>query len=364
MQEKIRSFLVINPFGIGDVLFSTPLLRNIKDNYPESEIYYLCNKKTGPVIKNNPLIKKAFIYERDDFVNAQKRSWFAWFKKFNGFISEIRKEDIDVCLDLSLNSQYAFFAMMAGIRKRYGLDYKGRGVFLSRKVRIPGFVDKHVADYYLDVLRFIGITPKKTALEVFADAQSRAWADAFMTTHNIAADAVVVGIAPCGGDAFGKDAGIKRWPAIKFAELIDRLTGEFKAKVFIFAGPKEKEDLAEITDSLKIRNGVYEFSDATLAETIALVDKCRVFIGNDTGPLRFADGLRKKLVAIFGPVDENVYGPYPFEADRTAVIKKDMPCRPCYNKFRLSACKNERRCMNDISVDTVTQAVKRLLTEK
>ena len=51
-----RRFLVINPFGIGDVLFSTALLRCLKRSFPGSKLFYLCNKKTSPVLANHPLI--------------------------------------------------------------------------------------------------------------------------------------------------------------------------------------------------------------------------------------------------------------------------------------------------------------------
>ena len=360
-MKRYKSFLIINPFGIGDVLFSTPLLRNIKASYPQAKIYYLCNKKTFPVIQNHPLIEKAFIYERDEFINLQKRSWLEWFGRFLGFIDEIRKENIDVCLDLSLNSQYAFFAWLAGIRKRFGLDYKNRGIFLTKRIKIAGFIDKHVVDYYLDVLRLLDIQPKKLPLEVFTDSQSRVWAEGFISKNNISYADLIIGIAPCGGDAFGKDAYIKRWSAESFSELIDRLAGEFKAKIFLFAGPKEKADVSVIMDKVRNKRSVYEFTGTSLTETVALVERCDLFIGNDTGPLRFADGLNKKIIALFGPVDDKVYGPYPYDEKRTIVLKKDMPCRPCYNKFRISPCNNDRRCLRDIPVDMVMQAVSRLL---
>ena len=65
MKKDIKSFLIINPYGIGDVLFSTPLIRNVHHYYPHAKIYYLCNIRTQKIFENHPLIHKVFVYERD-----------------------------------------------------------------------------------------------------------------------------------------------------------------------------------------------------------------------------------------------------------------------------------------------------------
>lgn len=356
-----RSFLIINPFGIGDVLFSTPLLRNLYENFPEAKIFYFCNKKTAPILKNHPLIDKVFIYERDEFAAVQKESFWKGLEKYRDFIAEIKKEKIEIVLDLSLNTQYGFFAWAAGIKKRYGLDYKNRCGFLNRKLKIEGYVYKHVADYYLDLLALLDLPVRRYGLEVYADRESKEWAADFLKQHNISEKDLIIGIAPCGGDAFGKDAYIKRWPAEKYSALIDKLIIEFKAKIFIFAGPQEKSDVEKILSSVQYKDNCFEFSSATLPQTVALVEKCSLFIGNDTGPLRFADALNKKIVALFGPVDEKVYGPYPFDEKRTIVLKKDLPCRPCYHKFRLDTCLNNKKCLEDIRVEEVIRAIRELL---
>ena len=242
-RKDYKSFLVINTFGIGDVLFSTPLLRNLRDNFPHAKIYYLCNKRVAPLLKSHPLIEKVFIYERDEFVAEQKKSFFALILKYWRFISGIRKERIDCAIDLSLNAQFGFFAFLAGIKNRYGLDYKNRSWFLKHKIKIKGFVDKHVADYYLDTLKLMGISVERKNFEVYPAPEDREWARVFLKEHSITDEQLVIGIAPCGGEAFGKDNYLRRWPAENFSSLIDRLIETYRAKIFIFAGPKERDDV-------------------------------------------------------------------------------------------------------------------------
>lgn len=361
MPNLSSSFLVINPFGIGDVLFSTPLMRNLKNYFPDSKIFYLCNRRTYPILNNHPFIERAFIYERDEFEAIRRRSKIEWFKMFASFIGEIKRERIDVALDLSLNTQFGFLAWGAGIRKRIGLDYKKRGLFLTHRFPIEGFEGKYVAECYLDLLTVFGFTPVRCPLEVYTDSSSRMWAKEFIKRHDLASS-LIIGIAPFGGEAFGPNAGIKRWPPDKFAHLIKRLVREMNAKIFIFAGPKEKDDLKNLLEAVgETSSACYEFSDASLERVIAAIEYCPLMVANDTGPLRFADALGKKVVGLFGPVDESVYGPYPPDPLRTAVISKDIPCRPCYRKFRLSPCLADKRCLREIDVEHVFDAVKKLI---
>jgi len=363
-KRKINSFLVINPFGIGDVLFSTPLIRLLKEKYPDALVYYLCNKKTAPVIRTNPCIADVFVYERSEFAAEQKASWWKGFVKYWNFIASIRSKRIDACIDLSLNTPFGFFALAAGIKLRYGLNFKNRGIFLNRKLALAGFSGKHVAEHYLDVLKLLEIEPRSLRMEVYPSPQSAQWADEFTSGLKIPAGVPVIGIAPCGGDAFGKDAFIKRWPGDSFSSLINKLAAELKAVIFIFAGPAEKADVAVIINGIRDKANVFDLSSLSLEQTIAMTAKCGLFISNDTGPLRFADAMGKKLIALFGPVDEKVYGPYPFDAGRAVVLKKDLPCRPCYRGFRLKQCVSDKKCLRDISVDEVMNAVRVLLKRK
>ncbi|MFH1191401.1 MAG: glycosyltransferase family 9 protein, partial [Candidatus Omnitrophota bacterium] len=339
---------------------STPLLRNIRNNFPGVKIYYLCSKRIAPLIKIHPLISKIFVYERDDFVRESKKSFFSGLLKYWRFINEMRKEKIDCALDLSLNTQFSFFTLLAGIKKRYGLDYKQRCIFLTKKVEITGFNGKHVADYYLEVLKMLNVPIRRCNLEVYTNSISDKWVEVFLKENNILDKQLVFGIAPCGGESFGQDNCLRRWPGEKFAQLIDKLVEAYDGRVFIFAGPKEKNDIMAIIDALKCKSKVFDFSEFSLERTVSLVKRCNLFIGNDSGLLKFADGLDKKIVALYGPIDEKVYGPYMSDG-RSIVVKKDLSCRPCYNNFRLKSCDRDRECLKSISVGEVFEAVGRLL---
>ena len=361
MQKRNNKYLVINPFGIGDVIFSTPLLRNLAENIPEAEIYYLCNRRTHFLLKNHPLIKKVFMYERDEFEDLKKKSRRAFIRKWLDFIADIKKERIGTAIDLSLNSLYGFLALAAGIKYRVGLNYKKRSRFLNRKINFGGFLDKHVAEYHLDVLRYMGMDVKPLPMEIYPSPESQALAKEFLRSNGLSNNNII-GIVPCGGQAFGRDNDkIRRWPKEKFSQLIDELIEKYKAKIFIFAGAHEKQDVDDILNNVKHKESCYEFTKSIIDVIVALMQKCSLVIGNNTGPLRFADALGKKTIELAGPVDPKVYGVYPFDEKKNVIISKDLDCSPCYKKFRINPCERNLACLEKIEVDEVMDAVKQLI---
>jgi ADP-heptose:LPS heptosyltransferase len=168
----------------------------------------------------------------------------------------------------------------------------------------------------------------------------------------------IVGIAPGGGASWGKDAIYKQWPAERFGQLSGRLINELNAKV-VLLGSTDEKSLAEIArnDSMSIIDLTGKLS---LEELAAVIKELRLLVCNDGGLLHMATVLGTGTVSIFGPVDEKVYGPYP-PGEKHMVMKKDMPCRPCYRNFRFSGCFNNKRCLEDITVDAVFEMVERLL---
>ncbi|MCF7907832.1 MAG: glycosyltransferase family 9 protein [Candidatus Omnitrophica bacterium] len=357
----MKSFLIINPFGIGDVLFSTPLIRNIKENLPESKIFYLCNRRAQPILENHPLIDKCFIYERDEFEAIRKRSKISWFKKILSFISEIKKEKIDVALDLSLNPQFGFLSFIAGIKERVGYDYKRRGRFLTKKIKFSGYKDKHVIEYYLDLLKYINLEPIHRKTELFLSKIDKNKLDLWQR-YNLSETNLNIVIAPCGGASWGLEAGYKHWNLEKFAQLADRSISELKARV-ILAGSRQEKEAIEKVERL-MSNKPQKAIGLELEDFLAILAKSQLAVVNDGGVLHMAVALGIKTVSIFGPVNEVVYGPYPIDSSKHVVLKVDIGCRPCYVNFRLPECVYNKKCLNDLEVSEVFKAVKSLMDKK
>lgn len=351
--------LIINPFGIGDVLFTTPVIKAIKERYPDSFIGYWSNLRVKPVLESNPGINKIFALSRGDLKKIYQESFFKGIGNAIKLAWEIKKGHFDICLDFSLDHRYSLLAKIMGIAKRVGFNYKGRGRFLSNGVEIDGYDDRHVVEYYSELLKFldISVSDKRLFLAVSQDCELKA--------RNVLANAgieekdLVIGIAPGAGGSWGKDAVYKHWPALKFAQVANKLIDEFKAKVVILGDESERK-IAEVMVHA-MRNKPIDLTGKTGLEILpGIIKNCNLVITNDGGPMHMAVALGVRSVSVFGPVSEVVYGPHP-ESRNHLVLKWDMDCRPCYKNFRLPVCDKDRECLKQVSVDAVFDAAKRLL---
>lgn len=355
----MMKLLIINPFGIGDVLFTTPVIRAIKENYPDSFIGYWSNLRVKPLLGSDGRINKIFALSRGDLKKNYQESFFKGIWSAIKLTLGIRKERFDICLDFSLDHRYSLFSKIAGIKKRIGFDYKGRGRFLTHKISIDGYHDKHAVEYYLSLLSFLGIEPKNKELDLFVPIACSQKAANILSARLIEANDLVVGISPGAGGSWGKDAGYKHWPALKFAELADKLVNEFKAKIVIVGDDSERPIADVIINAM--RSKPIDLVGKTGLEILpAIIKQCNLFISNDGGPMHMAVALGVKTVSIFGPVSELVYGPFP-SVNKHVVLKWDMACRPCYKNFRLPVCDKDRECLKQVSVDEVFAASRALL---
>ena len=201
--------------------------------------------------------------------------------------------------------------------------------------------DKHVVEYYASLLSLIGISAKTLKPELFVAAGSKSRARSLLERGGVQPRDTVIGIVPGGGASWGKDAGFKHWPEIRFAHLADRIMDELKAKVVIIGDPAERA-LVEVIIKL-MRNKPLDLVGRTnLSEAAGVIEHCDILVANDGGLLHMAAALGVRTVALFGPVDEKTYGPYPLDANHI-VVTRQIPCRPCYRNFRLPLYKKRMR---------------------
>ena len=354
----MQKILIINIFGIGDVLFTTPLISNLIKQNPDCFIGYLGNRRTEPVLHANPYIKKVFIYERDEFNALYHQSKKLWWEKWQDLIQSIRAEHFDACIDLSLSTFMNFLTLQAGIKERIGYNYKNRSPFLTKSLPLAGYENEHVVEYYLKLLNLLGVKTIVRDLGLHISENDQQWAKNFLKENKISSDRLV-GLVPGGGASWGKAAFEKRWPAENYAKLADKIIEKGHVDI-ILMGDSSEEQLCSQVASLMKHQVVNACGKTTVLTFGALARESRFFIVNDGGPLHLAVASGTQTLSIFGPVDENIYGPYPRGAH--VVVKKDLACRPCYRRFRKASCEH-LSCLRDISVEDVFKEAERLLAK-
>ena len=97
-------------------------------------------------------------------------------------------------------------------------------------------------------------------------------------------------------------------------------------------------------------------NNTTLPELALLLKQAKLMVSNDTGPMHLAGALGTPVVAIFGPTNLLLTGPY---GSKNKVVKHDVPCGPCLKR----TCPGYGLvCMAEINVDEVFAAASKFLT--
>jgi lipopolysaccharide heptosyltransferase II len=354
---SFNKILIINTFGIGDVLFTTPLITNIKRADPQTEIHYLANSRSASFLEHNPDIERVIVYDRDDFKQAYGRSLFEYLVKGRELLRSIRKERYDLVLDLSLDRGMGFLTALAQIPRRIGFDYKGRGLLLTDKIPFKGYEGRHVVEHYFDLLKEIGVPVVDKALVLHIPETDVQWANQWFRQKALIFAKPLIAVFPGGGASWGKSAVLKRWPVEKYAKLVDKMIEKYNAHIILMGNQADHELCRVIAEKSRITVHVAA-GEPTITQTAALLKHCTLVVCNDGGPLHVAVAAGVPTVSIFGPVDDQVYGPYP--TGKHIVVKKNLACQPCYRRFRMADC-SHINCLNLLDVDEVLTKMERML---
>jgi len=357
----MKRVLVANIFGIGDVLFTTPLIASLKKAVPGISVDYVCNARTRDVVECIPGVSDIYVHEKDDVVRLWRESWKKCFGTIFERFRDMRGKKYDAVFDFTLSREFGIFFALAGIPRRIGLDYRGRGLFLTDRVPIEGFEDRHVVEYYLDLLGPLGLPASEKKMTLAPDAEKAVWAERYLHEKGVT-EGRIAAVIPGGGASWGHQASRKRWPEEGFSGVADRLVRK-GVRVLLLGGEAERELCLSVAAGMEEKADVVE-NGLGIKEYIALLNRCGLAVCNDGGPLHLAAALGLKTVSMFGPVDERVYGPYPAADSHRVITASGLECRPCYNRFRLPECDHGMKCLADITPEEVAEACEELLEEK
>jgi len=337
MDGHFENILVIKLRYNGDVLLTTPLFRVLREQFPQARLTALVNQGTEIVLKHNSCLDHIAVLPRANWVQQIQ---FLWFIRSCGF---------DCVIDVSDGDRSAFITAISGARMKIGFNREGlwRGNVYSWSTK-GQYGTMHMLDYHAQLLIPLGIEPRVCAPELnVSDEESQA-ADQILANYGLKGVNWVM-LHPAARYCF------KAWPPERFAALGDALIKEGFQVMLI--GSEHEQSVAEEVMQASQQKFVSLVGKTTLRELAALMKECRVFAGNDAGPMHMAAAVGCPVVALFGPTDPAVWGP---RGKSCHVIYKGLDCREC---FYQGCQKGEMSCMKRISVDEVLQAVKPLLSE-
>ncbi len=337
---RLRKLLIRSTNWIGDAVMTTPAIRAIRRNFPEAEITLLALPWVADIFAASPHIDHLMLYERQG-----RHQGLAGKVRL---AADLRSQGFDGAILLQNAFEAAFITALARIPARGGYTTDGRRLLLTHGVRRDrAILSQHQVQYYLAMLQGLGLDcGGPDTLELFLPAETEQWAAGRLAEWR-RPGSPVIGLNP--GAAYGP---AKRWPGEKYARLAEQLAVHTGATLLIFGTGADQESAAAIRQRVaKTQQTCLDLTGrTTLAEAMALIRECDLFITNDSGLMHVAAALGTSLVAIFGSTDHLATGPY---CSGAAVVRRELACSPC----KKTHCpEGHFRCMEEISVQEVVQA--------
>jgi heptosyltransferase-2 len=348
-KQEIKSILVVNLGGIGDLLLSTPALRALKQHFSQASLYLLVAKRVREAVKDLPYVDKIFIFELG-------YPWTSSLANLRNLLS-LRKQKVDLAINMrtlvSVNSAYKMRFLMQVINPgiKVGRNTSGRGGFLDIRIPETDIGDKSEMEYDIDAVEELGAAVIDKNVDFSVDEKSLREVRDLLSRSGIGPEDLLIGIHPGGRPSC-------RWAGENFVEVIKTLKNEYNAKFVITGGGADEIDLADMITAQSGPDVVPLAGRLNLSQLAALIKICSLYITNDTGPMHIAAIVNTPLIAIFGPGHLKRFDPRNIFPEAVVLYKK-AACAPC-NRFTCPSME----CLKAVSPEEVVEAAIRLLSSK
>jgi ADP-heptose:LPS heptosyltransferase/glycosyltransferase involved in cell wall biosynthesis len=358
-----KSMLVVQLADLGDVILSGPFLRELRRFAGRARITLAVQSGMVNIIERCPYVDEIISYNWrtvGDWQTAFRGAPGWWWSSLRASAPRLWKRRFDLAVSLRWNNdpcQAAALILMyaSGAARRVAYldaqdDFKRESLRFVDRLITDGPVrgsPKHEVEYQLDLLRFLGGRPQSSGLETWTDASDEDAAGKIIAGPGLSDGGPLVALAP------GARWSFRRWPPDRFAELGAWLQDEFRARILILAGKSERPVANLIESRLRGGRTANLAGRTTLRQMAAILKRCDLFIGIDSGPMHVAAAAGIPTVGLFGAGEYGRFRPWGTAHD---VIRLGLTCYPCSE-----SCLFDRAlCIEGITVDQV----KRVLSEK
>ena len=278
--------LVVSLAGIGDALLATPLIHELRANFPAATIDTLVLwAGAKDLLENNPHVNR--VHQANLLKLGQVRAVrFLW---------SLRRYRYDVSINTHPQSRihYRVAARIIGARTRISNEYEcftPLDRWLVNRT-VPQDYSRHSVENNFDVLPLLGAQPQLPAheLEIFLTAEEERWAESFLAQHGLAGKKLL-GVHV--GSGCTKNLPLKRWPLGHYAELLARLNRQRPdIQVILFGGPEEARE-HEVILARGERGLVRPADTKNLRQAAALLRRCDAFLSVDTALMHLAAAMK------------------------------------------------------------------------
>ena len=318
---------------IGDVLLNTPLVRALRQHYPQSYIAYCAEPVPAGALKGNPMIDEIILHPRPATLREEWQ-----------FIRLIRRHAFDVVIDVMGNPRSALLSLFSGARFRIAFARWPRSLCYTNLVEHRSELREYTVEKRLRLLQPLGIHASDSSTIMTFTPEERESVEFFLQENGVRPDDLLICVDPT------SHVKTRQWPASFFSELVDLLDKRLGARVCLIWGPGEKEyveAIAASTRSNPLLNPPWE-----LTHIAALLDRADLFVGCDSAPGHIAISQQTPTVTVFGAQDSANWRP---AEPQHLVVKKGLPCQPCDQ--RKCGPPLDVACLRTMTVREVFEAV-------
>lgn len=332
--DQIHRILIIRLAPLGETVLTTPVIRALRQHFRDAYIAYMVAPTREDLVSANPHLNEVLTYQ----TSVPK------------LIYQMARRKFQMAVVLQPTFRLVLHAFLARIPFRVGFETNAGGKKLLN-LAVPNNTAQHETQRYLDVVRALGVEVVESEPEVFVDSASIAWVNNFLQSQRLNNNKRIIGLNPGAATAY------RRWHTANFAALGDRLHATYGAHIIITTGPREGELAAQVSELMS--HSPVIVNQATPMQLAALLQRCNLYISNDTGPMHLSTAVKTPTVALFGASNLIQWAP-PW--DRHAVVaRKECPFMKTLSSREWDAYPDRaRENLEAITPDTVMAAVEEL----
>lgn len=319
----MSKFLIIRFSSIGDIVLTSPVIRSLKQAFPEAEIHFLTKKAYAPLLDPNPYI---------DHIHAFDGDW-------KSCVSGLKKHRFAHIFDLHRNLR-SLRVKLALRRPSTTFNKQNINKYLLTKPLLRPLTGDiaHIVERYGATLHPLGIQLDQQGLDFFLPEGKELEAQQILQNHLKTSQ-------PALAIVLGATHRTKRWTPAHFTALLNK-RGE---SAVLLGGPDIREEANKIIAGLNI-----PFLDAVgkydLFTSTALMKQCKQVITHDTGLMHIAAAFQQPMITLWGNTVPE-FGMAPYKAEHVVKEVEGLSCRPC-SKIGFGDCpKGHFRCMEELEVE-------------
>lgn len=353
--EKIKNILLIKFFGMGSIVLAGPLLRALKARFPNAKILMLTFPSNREICARIKEIDKIVTVDSSGFMKA------VW--TMLGAISHLRKKRCEISIDLEFFAKSSTVVQyMCGARVRVGYFIIQQGILLKMLWRgnllthdVYYNPHRHASEVFLALGRKIGAdTQDMSSAAIKTSENDRHNLNSLLSSLGIQQYDILV-VMNINASALCLE---RRWPVDRFAKLAVKILSSSDVKIVLIGDAHDVPYVDGFMEMVQRDPRIFNLAGRLdIGMLTVLLEKARLFITNDSGPLHIAVSVGTATVSLFGPEIPERYGPV--EREKHTVVYADTYCSPCLNVYNQKAalCHGMNECMHKITVEEVFDAV-------